>query len=508
MLSYMANPSGPALAALDEAGLLHSQEYKTTPGKLKGGTTSLFDQESGAMLSPDAFIARIVSALAAVDKSEAEKRQDIGKMFGSTFIEFFMGGGDLTDKQRESVVRKGQTPTNLGVWNEYGLLQNQEYTAGKRTLTGGVSSMYDEEGAMRPLNEFFGELEAATAEMSQAGRLQFFSQTMGTDAARAGAAGAQMGSEGFMTLQGEMLEISVEQLAEIKRANAAAQWDMLIGKIETVASELGKPLAVYIQDTLEIANEIVDFALQDPEAQRDALRLQQQERQTNAYTFDPDSDADPLTWGAAIRNEIERGFAEIAMVEATKDPEERKALSRQIYEERQDRGVEVSKTRKFEEAQRVYFEAIRGGQSLQDIQEQMNEQYGGGFTVPTDTQVEAGALQRVVAFLDKSRHGGFLGIGGEDLFSEGESQSLGAQIAAGFRAAMVDFRIALQPLPGGRGTPEVSPLPGGRNTPAITPAAQGYDNDSTRNRTQRGETSSAGTYDDYGSGYGGLFRGE
>ena len=192
--------------------------------------------------------------------------------FATGAMPFFGSGGDLGTSMKSMLMQSSNlSDPQMAMWDQLGLL-NQVERDEEGKLTGGTAALFDAEGNMRGLGDFFADLKEALAPLSQAKTAEALSVMFGSDAMRAASAGAGMGGADWESMMLQLTETSVSELAEIKSLNAAAEWEKMTGKIETMAADIGAPLADAILGLLQVGNEQLDYWLADDEGKENIHR--------------------------------------------------------------------------------------------------------------------------------------------------------------------------------------------------------------------------------------------
>ena len=192
--------------------------------------------------------------------------------FATGAMPFFGSGGDLGTSMKSMLMQSSNlSDPQMAMWDQLGLL-NQVERDEEGKLTGGTAALFDAEGNMRSLGDFFADLKEALAPLSEAKTAEALSVMFGSDAMRAASAGAGMGGADWESMMLQLTETSVSELAEIKSLNAAAEWEKMTGKIETMAADIGAPLADAILGLLQVGNEQLDYWLADEEGKENIHR--------------------------------------------------------------------------------------------------------------------------------------------------------------------------------------------------------------------------------------------
>ena len=192
--------------------------------------------------------------------------------FATGAMPFFGSGGDLGTSMKSMLMQSSNlSDPQMAMWSQLGLLNNEERDE-EGKLIGGTAALYDTEGKMRSLGDFFVDLKAALEPLTEAKRAEALSVMFGSDAMRAASAGAGMGGADWESMMLQLTQTSVTELAEIKSLNAAAEWEKMTGKIDTLAADIGAPLSDAILSLLQVGNEQLDYWLSDDEGKENIHR--------------------------------------------------------------------------------------------------------------------------------------------------------------------------------------------------------------------------------------------
>ena len=192
--------------------------------------------------------------------------------FATGAMPYFGSGGDLGTSMKSMLMQSSNlSDPQMAMWDQLGLLNNTERDEEGKVI-GGTAKLYDMEGNMRGLGDFFGDLKAALEPLTEAKRAEALSVMFGSDAMRAASAGAGMGGADWESMMLRLTQTSVTELAEIKSLNAAAEWEKMTGKIDTLAADIGAPLSDAILSLLQVGNEQLDYWLSDDEGKENIHR--------------------------------------------------------------------------------------------------------------------------------------------------------------------------------------------------------------------------------------------